>query len=163
MNKLKFKYAIGLIAAAFIMVANLQYAFSEYGIPFASTLHINVLAQTSNGSGNSSTGGGASSGGTSSGGDTSSSGNGNNTGNEGKCPDYNYMPNRTMHTVLSETHIYSNSKGELVINGITKIGLEKNKAYYVVYQAKNCDQVQVGSCCDQRNAELNFFSCELAR
>lgn len=158
MNKLKFKYAIGLIAAAFIMVANLQYAFSEYGIPFASTLHINVLAQTSNGSGNSSTGGGTSSGGTSSGGDTSSS-NGNNTGNEdAKCPDFNYVPNRTIHAEKSDSKIHSNANGELVINGVLKVGFRKNTDYPVIIETKNCSKPASGACCDQRQVGVKIVS-----
>lgn len=160
MNKLKFKYAIGLIAAAFIMVANLQYAFSEYGIPFASTLHINVLAQTSNGSGNSSTGSGSS--GTTSGG-TSSSGNGNNTGMEGECPDFNYVPNKSMSAVLSDAIIYSNSKGEIVINGMTKVGFEKNKEYYVIYEKRSCNDPDGGNCCDLRKATTKVFECKLKK
>lgn len=159
MNKLKFKYAIGLIAAAFIMVANLQYAFSEYGIPFASTLHINVLAQTSNGSGNSSTGGGTSSGGTSSGGATSSSGNGNNTGNgDTKCPDHNYVPNRTIVSVISYSKITSNAHGELTINGVLKAGFRKNTEYPVVIDTKNCSDEAVGACCDQRQVGGKIIS-----
>lgn len=159
MNKLKFKYAIGLIAAAFIMVANLQYAFSEYGIPFASTLHINVLAQTSNGSGNSSTGGGTGSGGTSSGGATSSSGNGNNTGNgDTKCPDHNYVPDRAIAAVTSESKITSNAKGELTINGILKAGFRKNTEYPVIIETKNCSEKAAGSCCDQRQVGAKILS-----
>lgn len=147
MNKLKFKYAIGLIAAAFIMVANLQYAFSEYGIPFASTLHINVLAQTSNGSGNSSTGG------SSSGSNSSSSGTDNGESSNGGnfCPDYNYVPNRYITSVPSESSRKSNSKGELEINGILKSGFSKNTEYPVTLDTKNCDGEQDFSCCDQRN------------
>lgn len=159
MNKLKFKYAIGLIAAAFIMVANLQYAFSEYGIPFASTLHINVLAQTSNGSGNSSTGGGTGSGGTSSGGNTSSSGNGNNTGNEdAKCPDHNFVPNRAIRAVKSESKIRSNSKGELTINGVVKVGYRKDVEYPITIETKNCDDVVSGACCDQRQVGVKIIA-----
>lgn len=159
MNKLKFKYAIGLIAAAFIMVANLQYAFSEYGIPFASTLHINVLAQTSNGSGNSSTGGGTGSGGTSSGSATSSSGNGNNTGNGNtKCPDHNYVPNRAIAAVESTSTVTSNANGEITINGVLKIGYGKNKSYPIVVETKNCSDPADGSCCDQREVGVKVIS-----
>lgn len=138
------KLFLGVLTLAFILAANLQYVFSGYGIKTASTLHLNVLAQSS-------------SSGTSSGGTGSGSTSGSFTGNF--CGDINYAPNRC----INSTHIVEehevNGSGELLIGSdIVKTGLKKGTKYSVVYDKKNCDNVVEGSCCDQRKVGISVVT-----
>lgn len=139
-KNIKLKVIIGLIAVAFILVANLHYAFLEYGILSANTLHVNVLAQGSGSTGSGSSG---------------NSGNSANSGDSGIsgnfCPDFNYVPNRFItSTPTSTVKVRSNSNGELVIKGVVTGGYQRNREYSIITETRNCDGKQDYSCCDQR-------------
>ena len=147
------KLFLGVLTLAFILAANLQYVFSGYGIRTASTLHLNVLAQTSNGTNS----GGTSSDGTNSGGTSSGSTNGTFTGNF--CGDINYVPNRAITATIIDREVKTNASGELIVGDhILKTGLKKEHMYSISYELKNCNDPAEGSCCDQRRVGAKLIT-----
>ena len=143
------KLFLGVLTLAFILAANLQYVFSGYGIRTASTLHLNVLAQTSNGTnGGGTTSDGTNGGGTTSGGTTSGSTNGTFTGNF--CGDINYVPDSYMVPRIETVKVTSNEKGVVYILGKPFAGYKKSAECSVTVAINDCSGRRDGACCDQR-------------
>ena len=68
------------------------------------------------------------------------------------CPDPYDVPGRYLVATTTTTTGTSNLKGQITVStGNTYSGdFEKGKTYTVVITTKNCDGVQTGACCPQK-------------
>lgn len=73
-------------------------------------------------------------------------------GEETTCPNPYDVPDRYIVATTTTTTGTSNLKGQITVStGNTYSGdFEKGKTYTVVITTKNCDGVQTGACCPQK-------------
>ena len=72
------------------------------------------------------------------------------------CPDYNYAPDKMIHSDCLTVTVYCNVDGEVTVNGTTfHGGFKKGKSYPIVIDVKNCVDAN-RACCDQRNVGVTI-------
>lgn len=73
-----------------------------------------------------------------------------------KCPSYKYVPDHFIVATVSTTSGTCNVDGELTVGEKTVSGnFKKGKTYVVVITTKNCDGIQKGACCNQKDVGVS--------
>ena len=75
------------------------------------------------------------------------------------CPDYNYVPDVSIHAEEIRTNVECSTNGEISVGGEKiKGSYKRGKSYEILYEKKNCDQPAKGACCDQRQVGIRLVN-----
>ena len=74
-----------------------------------------------------------------------------------KSPDYNYVPDHYIEVECIRCDVTCTKRGELQIGShILSGSYERGQNYTIIYELKNCDGVQDGACCGQREVGMHI-------